>query len=86
MHDEVFVDASIDKRLHTEFVPVLVDATEMTPDISALIKKYRVSTLPTVVFLNSKGQLLNDQSLVGFTNVEALDAQLSQVIQLTSRP
>ncbi len=86
MHAEVFVDKAIEKRLREQFVPVLVDATDMTPEISKLVRKYRVSTLPTVVFLNAKGQFLSDQSLVGFANIQELDARLSQVIKLTAQP
>ena len=86
MHSEVFVDKAIEKRLRTQFIPVLVDATDMTPQISKLVRKYRVSTLPTIVFLNSKGQFLSDQSLVGFTTIQELDARLSRVTKLTAQP
>ena len=86
MHEEVFVVANIDKRLRTEFIPVLIDATEMTPEVSKLLQKYRVSTLPTIVFLNPKGQFLGDQSLVGFTPVDKLDERLAQVHKLVTHP
>ena len=86
MHTEVFVDKAIEKRLRTQFVPVMVDATDMTPQISKLVRKYRVSTLPTIVFLNSKGQFLSDQSLVGFATIQELDTRLSQVTKLTAQP
>ena len=86
MHAEVFVDAGIEKRLRTQFVPVLVDATDMTPQISKLVRKYRVSTLPTIVFLDAQGKFLSDQSLVGFADIQELDTRLSQVVKLSAQP
>ena len=86
MHEEVFVEPTIEKRLRTEFVPVLIDATEMTPPIYTLVKKYRVGTLPTIVFLDSQGKFLSEQSLVGFTKLEKLNERLSEVTKLTAQP
>ena len=86
MHTEVFVEPSVHKRLKTQFVTVLIDATEITPSVSQLLQKYRVGTLPTIVFLNARGEFLKDQSLVGFTNVDELNTRLSKVEKLVSQP
>ena len=86
MHAEVFVDPAVEKRLRTEFIPVLIDATEMTPPIYKLVKEYRVGTLPTIVFLDSQGKFLSEQSLVGFTNLEKLHERFSEVTKLTAKP
>ena len=86
MHAEVFVEPSVQRRLQNQFVTVLIDATEITPGVSKLLRKYRVGTLPTIVFLNARGEFLKDQSLVGFTDVEELKTRLSQVEELVSQP
>ena len=86
MHAEVFPVDIIEKRLRSDFVPVLIDATDVTPQISKLLRAYRVGTLPTIVFLNAKGKFLTDQSLVGFTEVDKLEERLAQVVKLTSAP
>ena len=85
MHAEVFVDPTIDKRLRTEFIPVMIDATEMTPPIYKLVKEYRVGTLPTIIFLDPQGKFLSDQSLVGFTNLEKLHERFSEVTKLVAK-
>lgn len=84
MHAEVFVEAGIEKRLRTQFVPVMVDATEMTPSVSKLLRAYQVNTLPTLVFLKPNGDFIPAKSLVGFNDVKELDARLSEVRTLVS--
>ena len=50
----------------TRFVPVMIDATELSPDVEALFARYRVLGLPCVVFVNSSGQTMDDPRVTGF--------------------
>ena len=84
MHQEVFVDPKIQIHLVDNFVPVLIDATDMTPALSKLLQSYRVGTLPSVVFLRPNGDFLESQTLVGYSAVEALDERLLVVLKVVS--
>lgn len=84
MHQEVFVDPKIQIHLVDNFVPVLIDATDMTPALSKLLQGYRVATLPSVVFLRPNGDFLESQTLVGYSAVEALDERLLVVLKVVS--
>ena len=50
----------------TEFVMVRVDCTSPDNKCTALTQKFRVSGLPTVVFINSKGEEIHGLRAVGF--------------------
>jgi thiol:disulfide interchange protein DsbD len=84
MHQEVFVDPKIQIHLVDNFVPVLIDATDMTHALSKLLQSYRVVTLPSVVFLRPNGDFLESQTLVGYSAVEALDERLLVVLKVVS--
>jgi thiol:disulfide interchange protein len=84
MHQEVFVDPKIQIHLVDNFVPVLIDATDMTHALSKLLQSYRVVTLPSVVFLRPNGDFLESQTLVGYSAVEALDERLLVVLKVSS--
>ena len=48
------------------FVMVRVDATDPDDDTAALMKRYRVYGLPTIVFIDSAGALLETPRVTGF--------------------
>jgi thiol:disulfide interchange protein DsbD len=48
------------------FVLVKIDGTEETPAIEALYKKYRVDSLPTVVFIDAHGTMHEDITVKGY--------------------
>jgi thiol:disulfide interchange protein DsbD len=50
-----YVEESVQSEA-TRFVNVKIDATADTPDLQALQKRYGIVGLPTVIFVNSKGQ------------------------------
>ena len=50
----------------TEFVMLRVDCTSHDNKCTALTEKFRVSGLPTVVFISSKGEEINSLRAVGF--------------------
>jgi len=49
-----------------EFVPVMIDGTEKTPEFERLRKKYKVVGLPAVYFVCPKGEVVSELTLKGF--------------------
>ena len=84
MHQEVFVDSKIQKHLVNNFIPVLIDATDMTPALAKLLQNYQVNSLPSVVFLRPDGDFLAGQTLVGFSGVETLNERIYAVLKAVS--
>jgi thioredoxin:protein disulfide reductase len=68
LDDQTYSDASVQKILSESFVIAKVDATDPTGDekVAALIKKYEVTGLPTVLFIKPDGKALTDLTLTGF--------------------
>ncbi len=57
---ELFQDATKD------FYLLRVDATESFPGLDELQKRFEVYGLPTIIFIDSKGEFRKDRSLTGF--------------------
>jgi len=53
-----------------KFVLLKVDATETFPGLDELQKRYDVFGLPTIAFINAKGELQKDLSLAGFEEIK----------------
>ncbi len=49
-----------------EFVPVMIDGTEKTPEFERLRKKYKVRGLPAVYFVCPEGDVVSELTLKGF--------------------
>lgn len=49
-----------------KFLLLKVDATHMTEELEALLKKYDVLGLPTVIFIGADGQVRKDLTVTGF--------------------
>lgn len=52
------------------FTNIKIDATADGPTSTALQKRYGVVGLPTVVFINGRGEVLNDPRVTGFEKAE----------------
>jgi thiol:disulfide interchange protein DsbD len=50
----------------SRWVLVRVDATNETPEIEALYQKYKINGLPTVIFVDSKGQVRENLTVTGY--------------------
>ncbi len=61
------------------FVAVKVDATDMTPPMERLFARYGVMSLPTIVFLDSSGNLLSEPRVTRFLPPEAFVQALDGV-------
>ena len=58
-----------------------IDATEESPSLAELKKKYRVMGLPTLIFINPKGEVRWDLTLTGFEDAEAFVKRLTALSQ-----
>lgn len=59
------------KEATNDFYLLRVDATEHFDGLDQLQKKYEVYGLPTIVFINPKGEFRKDLSLTGFEDVDS---------------
>lgn len=62
-----------------DFVSIKIDATKSTPEINKLLSKYGVVGLPAVIFIDKKGNVLNDYTLSGFEKPKDFVKRLKQV-------
>jgi len=61
---QTFKDPQVREKLK-EIVAVKIDCTQDTPECSEAVKRYDVVGWPTLLFLNSKGEVQNDLTIVG---------------------
>ncbi len=78
-----YQDARVIDR-STSFVPVMFDATKSKdPAVEAMLEKYEVRGLPTVVFVLPDGTTMDDLTVTGFVGAEdflaRMDAALSRL-------
>ncbi len=66
----------------TEFVMLRVDCTSHDNKCTALTEKFRVSGLPTVVFISSKGEEINRLRAVGFLGPAEMLKKMEAVVAL----
>lgn len=69
LEEKTFPDARI-QELSKEFVLFKIDATNDSPEIDRLKKKYRVMGLPTMVFYDTSGQIRTDLTVTGFMDAD----------------
>jgi thiol:disulfide interchange protein DsbD len=66
-----FSDARV-IELAQQFVSVRVDATDRTPEIDALMRRYGILGLPWVAFVRPDGTILPDLTVTGFIDADAM--------------
>jgi thiol:disulfide interchange protein DsbD len=59
-------------ELAQQFVSVRVDATDRTPEIDALMRRYGILGLPWVAFVRPDGTILPDLTVTGFIDADAM--------------
>lgn len=57
MKREVFADNKVMKVINSELVPVIIDIDD--PNNIELVMKYKVSSTPTTIIIDSQGKILN---------------------------
>jgi thioredoxin:protein disulfide reductase len=64
------------EEMSKAFMLLKVDATEETPEIEVILKKYDVKGLPTVIFVNRNGDVLNQLTFTQFLEWPALEPKM----------
>jgi thiol:disulfide interchange protein DsbD len=77
LENETFTDGEV-ARLAKDFAVFRVDMTSSTPppETAELAKRYGAEGLPTVAFLNERGEWLQDLTLVGYESPRAFARRL----------
>jgi thioredoxin:protein disulfide reductase len=67
------------KEATSDYYLLRVDATEHFEGLDQLQKKYEVYGLPTIIFINAKGEFRKDLSLTGFEDVDSFLKRLKEL-------
>jgi thiol:disulfide interchange protein DsbD len=85
LDDVTFRDPEIVKRAERDFVMVKVDLTRKgEPVHQRLVRQYEVKGVPTVVFLDSRGQERPDLRLVDFLPADPFLGRMTQLVKETA--
>jgi thiol:disulfide interchange protein len=63
-----------------EFVPVMIDGTEKTPEFERLRKQYKVRGLPAVYFVCPEGDVVSSLTLKGFEPANSFLEKMNQAL------
>ncbi len=63
-----------------EFVPVMVDGTDKTPEFERLRKHYKVRGLPAVYFVCPEGEVVNELTLKGFEPADSFLTKMNAAL------
>ncbi|MCO4773333.1 MAG: thioredoxin family protein, partial [Deltaproteobacteria bacterium] len=63
-----------------EFVPVMIDGTEKTPEFERLRKKYKVRGLPAVYFVCPEGEVVDELTLKGFEPADQFLTKMNKAL------
>lgn len=64
--EKTFVEPRVAQEIEARFVAVSVDGTESVRAIEPLMERYGVEAFPTVIFVDSSGQVLDTPRLYDF--------------------
>jgi thiol:disulfide interchange protein DsbD len=68
-------------ELAKQFKLIKFDATDDTPENQKILQKYNVKGLPTVIFINKKGDLLNSQTFTQFIDWSELKPKMQESLK-----
>lgn len=75
-----FSDTDVKQEL-ARFQLLQADVTANNEQQNALLKKFQVMGLPTILFFDSNGREIPDSRITGFMNAEAFRAHLQKLGQ-----
>lgn len=78
MDKTTFTDPEVTKRLNDNWIVLKLDLTESNDENDALIQKYGIPSLPTLVLLPPNGEIGKKKLILGFTSVDPLIQELTQ--------
>jgi len=68
-------------ELSKQFKLVKIDATEDLPEVQKILEEYHIKGLPTVIFINKKGEILNDLTFTQFLEWSELKPKMLKVLE-----
>jgi thiol:disulfide interchange protein DsbD len=80
MDREVFRDATV-VSLSRGLVPVRVDLTRSHPQQGEILKRYQVRGVPTILFINRRGQEERDLRIESYTGPEQVVERMKRVLE-----
>ncbi len=75
LKDKTFTNSEF-IEMSKEFDLIVVDATEDNPEIQKILTKYKVKGLPTVIFVNKKGKVINELTFTQFLEWKELKPKM----------
>ncbi|MED5464261.1 MAG: thioredoxin fold domain-containing protein [Myxococcota bacterium] len=69
LEDKTFVNGEVLQAMES-VVAVKVDGSEMTGPVRGLFEKYRIYSLPTIVFVGSEGRVLESSRIHGYIDAK----------------
>jgi thiol:disulfide interchange protein DsbD len=78
LEEKTFPVKEVIEKLNS-FVSLKVDMTQPGPKEEAFQKQYNVIGFPTLIFINSKGEVIEELTTIGFVDAPAFIEKLSQV-------
>jgi thiol:disulfide interchange protein DsbD len=67
-------------QMSAGFDLIVVDATEDNPEIQKILTKYKVKGLPTVIFVNKKGAVINELTFTQFLEWKELKPKMQTAL------
>lgn len=80
MEEQTFTDQGL-QLLSTQFVMIKFDATQESPKLQELREKYKLVGLPTVLFINKKGQWREDLNLTEFEPASKFMERMKKLLE-----
>jgi thioredoxin:protein disulfide reductase len=68
-------------EMSKQFKLVKIDATEDLPEIQKILEEYQIKGLPTVLFINRKGEILSDLSFTQFLEWDELKPKMMKALE-----
>lgn len=75
---KVWVDPAVIAE-SARFQAVKIDCTEMDPEMEAIWAEFQVSGLPTIAFIDSRGEILHGKTVTGFMEAAEMATLMSSV-------
>lgn len=68
-------------ELSKQFKLVKIDATEDLPEVKQILEKYKIKGLPTVIFINKKGDILSELTFTQFLEWNELKPKMVKTLE-----
>ena len=72
-------------ELSRHFLPIRVDLTQRHPDHEALLRKYQIRGVPTILFLNSRGKEKKELRIESYAGINEVFNKMTQAISPASQ-